>query len=346
MNIRHLLRSVFAAPSGPDPADEGPATRLSAGMQRRSPRAEQGGGTSGISGWAGPRPDDAASLQPLPAPGALIGGCYLIGSEIAHGAMGVVLSAFDINLRRAVAVKLVRADLLGAGHRQRLLDEARAMAQVNHPNVVRVFAFGDHLGLPYIVMERIDGTNLQEWLRAHSPVTPELALRLLHEVCGGVAAIHAVGAVHRDLKPGNILLDASLTAKVTDFGACAGLDGGACQDVLGTPGYMPPEALSLQLEAASPQSDVYSLGCIAYELLTGRHPFRVAGEALRPAIPPRGAAIAPPSSICPHLPRTLDQPVLGALQWDMERRPASVEAFRQGLLDGVPHAVARHAASG
>jgi serine/threonine-protein kinase len=267
----------------------------------------------------------------------LLGGSYRIGTEIAHGAMGVVLSAFDEQLRRPVAIKLVRAELRGSAHRERLLDEARAMARVNHPNVVRVYAFGDHLGLPFIVMERIEGTNLQQWLREFSPAAPQLALRLLQEVCGGVSAIHAVGAVHRDLKPGNILLDAGLTARVADFGACAGLDGSMQGDVLGTPGYMPPEALSARAEAApSPQSDVYALGCIAYELLTGHHPFRATGTSLRSAVPARGMAIPPPSTLCPHLPRALDRPVLGALEWDIEQRPESVEAFRRGLLDGVP----------
>lgn len=296
---------------------------------------------AGVGAPALHRADDERA-PPLPAPGTLLGGSYRIGTEIAHGAMGVVLSAFDVHLRRPVAIKLLRAELLGKGLRQRLLDEARAMALVNHPNVVRIYAFGDHSGLPFIVMERVEGTNLQHWLREHSPAAPQLALRLLQEVCGGVSAIHAVGAVHRDLKPGNILLDAELTARVADFGACAGLDAstpwlGSGGDVLGTPGYMPPEALSPDAELRpSPQSDVYALGCIAYELLTGRHPFRATGATLRAAVPARGTTIAPPSTLCPHLPRALDRPVLGALEWEVEQRPPSVEAFRLGLLDSVP----------
>jgi serine/threonine-protein kinase len=336
----------------PGLADDGPATRLSVGVRRPPERSACGERTRAgeraaepatpvASGALGAADDEPA--PELPAPGSLLGGSYRVGTEIAHGAMGVVLSAFDVHLRRPVAIKLVRAELLGSGHRQRLLDEARAMAQVNHPNVVRVYAFGDHLGLPFIVMERVEGTNLQQWLREFSPAAPQLALRLLQEVCGGVSAIHAVGAVHRDLKPGNILLDAGLTARVADFGACAGLDGGSTDwlgsagDVLGTPGYMPPEALSPHAEAApSPRSDVYALGCIAYELLTGRHPFRATGTAPASAIASRGTSIAPPSTVCPHLPRALDRPVLGALEWDIEQRPASVEAFCQGLLDGIP----------
>lgn len=349
MRLPKLLRRSSVPPR--QRAEDGTATLVSAGMPRSSltqpPLARCGAAQLVVPDSASQsatraEPDERTVLGPLPAPGTLLGGTYRIGLEIAHGAMGVVLSAFDVNLQRPVAIKLVRAELLGDGHRQRLLEEARAMARVNHPNVVRIYAFGDHFGVPYIVMEQIDGEDLQHWLHAHAPAQPDVALRLLHEVCAGVSAIHAAGAVHRDLKPSNILLDGLLTAKVADFGACAAASGRMCRDVLGTPGYMPPEALALpaENEAPSPRSDVYSLGCIAYELLTGRHPFRATGTPPPPALPPRGAAIAAPSSICPHLPRALDHLLLGALDWDIDQRPASVEAFRQGLLAGAPHEAA------
>jgi len=278
--------------------------------------------------------EEALPPADLPGPGAIVGGTYRVVSEIGRGAMGVVLSAFDQKLERTVAIKLIRAELLDSGFRRRFMQEARVMAQINHPNVVCIHAFGEHCSMPYFVMELVDGTTLDQWLRRLvGPPELDLALKILNDVCLGISAIHAAGAVHRDLKPSNILLDAELRSRVADFGVSARSLGNDRTELVGTPGYMPPEVLLFpeKSQNPSPQSDVYSLGCIAYELLTGRHPFRRAGEPLWTAVAAEDAHIPAPSTLRAGLSTAFDRVVLQALAWDVEKRTPSVEAFLRGL---------------
>ena len=286
------------------------------------------------------QPEFEQDSRDFPEPGAIIGGTYQVISEIGRGAMGVVLSAFDQKLERPVAIKLIRSELLEPGFRQRFMQEARVMAQINHPNVVCIHAFGEHRSMPYFVMELVEGTNLEQWMLRSEGAAPDvdMALRVLEDVCRGVAAIHEAGAVHRDLKPSNILLDSQLRSRVADFGVSTRSESGNGHEVVGTPGYMPPEAL-LSPEsnrAPLPQSDVYSLGCIAYELLTGKHPFRRKGERLADAAL-AGHKILPPSTVRPDLPAAFDRVLLHALERDIALRTASVEAFRQALVDARQH---------
>jgi serine/threonine-protein kinase len=285
------------------------------------------------------QPEFEQDSRDFPEPGAIIGGTYQVISEIGRGAMGVVLSAFDQKLERPVAIKLIRSELLEPGFRQRFMQEARVMAQINHPNVVCIHAFGEHRSMPYFVMELVEGTNLEQWMqRAEGPADIDMALRILEDVCHGVSAIHEAGAVHRDLKPSNILLDNQLRSRVADFGVSTRSESGNGHEVVGTPGYMPPEAL-LSPEsnrAPLPKSDVYSLGCIAYELLTGKHPFRRKGERLADAAL-AGHKILAPSAIRPDLTTAFDRVLMHALERDIDLRTASVEAFRQGLVDAHQH---------
>lgn len=280
--------------------------------------------------------EDDAAVSDLPGPGAIVGDTYRVVAQIGRGAMGVVLSAFDQKLERTVAIKLIRAELLDSGFRRRFMHEARVMAQINHPNVVCIHAFGEHLSMPYFVMELVEGTNLEQWMRRNeTPVDLELALKILNDVCLGISAIHAAGAVHRDLKPSNILLDAQLRSRVADFGVSARAVGSDGADVAGTPGYMPPEVLLSPEKVKTPvqQSDVYSLGCIAYELLTGSHPFRRKGEPLWTALSATEARVALPSSVRHDLPHAFDRVIVQALEWDINQRTQSVEVFRRGLID-------------
>lgn len=272
----------------------------------------------------------------FPRAGAVVGGTYRVLSEIGRGAMGVVLSAFDQKLERTVAIKLIRAELLDGGFRQRFMQEARVMAQINHPNVVCIHAFGEHHAIPYFVMELVEGTNLEQWQRRCGGAPDvDLAVKILSDVCLGISALHEAGAVHRDLKPSNILLDAQFRSRVADFGVATRAVGGEGFEVVGTPGYMAPEAVLSQdrNKAPLPQSDVYSLGCIAYELLTGVHPFRKRGEPLWTVVPPRVDKIPLPSRHRPELSTAFDRVLLQALEWDVAARTPSVAAFRKALLE-------------
>jgi serine/threonine protein kinase len=282
--------------------------------------------------------DGASEAFDLPRPGDLVGGTYEVISEIGRGSMGVVLSAFDRRLERAVAIKLIRAELLDSESRQRFLAEARVMAQINHPNVVCIHALGEHGRMLYFVMELVEGTNLDHWHRHHQgPVELTTAAEILNDVCLGVSAIHAAGAVHRDLKPSNILLDAHLRSRVADFGVSTRTKGSNRAGAAGTPGYMAPEVVLTTGEGSIPlpQSDVYSLACIAYQLLTGVHPFLPAGAHDRVLIPPPSAPVVPASRWRPDLPSGCDRVLAQALAWDVAARTKSVEAFRRELVDAL-----------
>jgi eukaryotic-like serine/threonine-protein kinase len=272
----------------------------------------------------------------LPEPGDWIGDTYRIEGTLGGGAMGLVYSAVDERLGRKVAIKVIRSNLHPASFRKRLMLEARAMALVSHPNVLTIHALGEHKQNPFIVMELVEGQTLDGWLalrRSHPDL--DASLEILNQVCLGVAAIHAAGTLHRDLKPSNILLDHALRARVSDLGlAVCYLDGTMIKEMVGTPGYIAPEIQFDRSESgsATPRSDLYSLACLAYELLTGRPPFAADTEqalAVLHAI----AAVPPPSSVRPELPKAFDDVLLRALSKAPAERLSSVELFRRSLLE-------------
>jgi eukaryotic-like serine/threonine-protein kinase len=269
------------------------------------------------------------------APGTLIGGSYRLIGELGRGAMGVVLLAMDERLQRRVAIKFIRSDVVEPGFYARFTQEARAMARVNHPNVLCIYAFGEHEGTPYFVSELVEGVTLEAWLAVRqNPPDLETALTILDDVCKGVAAIHAAGTVHRDLKPSNILVDSELRTRVADFGVSTRYAGTttAASEMAGTPAYMAPEvAISEgQPGTPSPLSDIYSLGCVAYELLVGRRPFQALGEfswIVQHATQP----VPVPSSLRHDLPRSFDRVLINALAKTPEARTPSVDDLRRGL---------------
>jgi eukaryotic-like serine/threonine-protein kinase len=277
----------------------------------------------------------ASGAGPGLGPGDWIGDTYCIERELGGGAMGIVLSAMDRVLARRVAIKLIRGNLLTEGFRRRFMSEARAMALVSHPNVLTIHAFGEHHGQPFMVMELIEGQTLDTWIASQKPVPDlDLALRILNQVCLGVSAIHAAGTLHRDLKPSNILLDRQLRARVSDLGLAIQLrDGASKKEVVGTPGYIAPEIhFDTVPGGASPQSDLYSLACVTYELLTGKPPF-VAEQTSQLAVLHATAAVPPPSSVRPDLPHAFDEVLLRALAKDPRDRTQSVELFRRSLIE-------------
>jgi eukaryotic-like serine/threonine-protein kinase len=270
----------------------------------------------------------------LPALGDVVGGAYRILGELGRGAMGVVLLGFDLQLERKVAIKFVNSAGRGPEVRERFVQEARAMALVNHPNVLHIHALGEHAGVPYFVMELVEGQTADDWL-FESGGLPDLdvALGVLDDICKGVSAIHAAGAVHRDLKPSNVLLDGELRARVADLGLAAPyLNGGVVKEIAGTPAYMAPEVAFDGEQPASPLSDVYALGCVAYEFLTGSVPFD-AETALGLMVQHATVLPQPPSSLRPGLPTVFDDVILKALEKKPEDRTASADLFRRSLKE-------------
>jgi eukaryotic-like serine/threonine-protein kinase len=283
-----------------------------------------------------PRPfaDERTSSAGLPGPGDWIADTYLIQSELGSGSMGVVFCALDKGLERKVAIKLIRASARPEDFRRRFMLEARAMALISHPNVLTIYAFGEHESNPFIVMELVHGMTLELWLDDQSGKADlDAVLRILNQVCLGVSAIHAAGRVHRDLKPSNVLLDHQLRACVSDFGlAVRSLDGALAREVVGTPGYIAPEILFGRSGGATAQSDLYSLACVAYELLTGSPPFSADDSAVL-AVLHATATVPKPSSLRPNLPTAFDDVLLDALAKDPAQRTSGVELFRRALIE-------------
>ena len=209
---------------------------------------------------------------------------YELLEELGRGAMGVVYKARQIALNRLVAIKVLAADRVQSRDLIRFLAEAEAIAAIEHPHVVQVFEFGERTGRPFMALEYCSGGTLAQRLQA-GPLPSHDAAGVLAKIASGVAAGHKLGIVHRDLKPGNILLFPSsdphardlLTPKVTDFGLAKQIHGHdltTTQAVMGTPAYMAPEQARGDSKFVGPEADVWALGAILYECLTGKPPFR------------------------------------------------------------------------
>ena len=271
------------------------------------------------------------------SPGTIVANTYEIGRELGRGAMGVVLSATDRVLNREVALKVIRPERVHPGFASRFAAEARAMASVDHENVVAVHAFGVHQSLPYFVMQLVEGETLHSWI-LREPLDGRLqcALSILDDVCRGVTALHDAGTVHRDIKPSNILLDGSLRARIADFGVSTTSHGGGKPRAMfaGTPAYMAPEIAfsSGRVGTVTPSADVYSVACVAYEVLTGRLP--VEGENEFALMAQHTVSdVSPPSQVRPQLPASFDRVLLDALAKNPTERTETVEAFRTGLRE-------------
>ena len=203
---------------------------------------------------------------------------YEIESILGRGGMGVVFRARHLGLNRVVALKMgLSAAYAGPQERERFRREAEAVAALRHSNVVQVHDVGDADGRPYFAMEYVEAGSLAQKL-ANAPLPAREAAALLMILAGAVEAAHRAGVVHRDLKPANVLLTADGTPKISDFGLAYRLIGEAgltrTGTVVGTPSYMAPEQARGDRGAAGPAVDVYALGAMLYECLTGRPPFR------------------------------------------------------------------------
>src|ERR687894_2079763 len=210
----------------------------------------------------------------------LVGTClndrYRLDAQIGAGGMSTVYRAFDTTLERRVAVKLMHREIASdSGQLERFRREARSVAQLSHPHVVGVIDAGEEDGRPYIVLEYVEGETLKERIRRMGRLPIDEAIAYAIEIARALGAAHARQIVHRDVKPQNVLVDEEGSAKVTDFGIARVLDqDGLTADgrVLGTTDYVSPEqALG---HVVTGQSDLYSLGVVLYEMLTGQVPFR------------------------------------------------------------------------
>jgi eukaryotic-like serine/threonine-protein kinase len=264
-------------------------------------------------------------------------GRYRLERPLGHGGMATVYLARDEELDRPVAIKVLAEHLAGdAAFRDRFLREARLAARLSHPNVVSVYDAGESEdGRPFIVMEYVPGMTLAEVGR----LAPDEAVGLVVQACHGLAHAHEAGLVHRDVKPQNLLLRDDGVLKVADFGIARAAETTALTQigtVLGTAAYLSPEqALG---EEVTPATDVYALGAVLYELLTGRPPY--AFDSLADlAAKQREEPITPVRDLAPALSPQVEDALMRALARNAAYRPPSAGAFAQELA-----ATARHAA--
>ncbi|MFI9831045.1 protein kinase [Streptomyces sp. NPDC051913] len=256
----------------------------------------------------------------------LLAGRYELQELLGRGAMGEVWRASDQVLGRLVAVKLLRAEEAADAERFRL--EAQTAARLNHPNVVGMYDFGSHLDQLYLVMELIDGWSLAQERSLRGALPPAEAASMAAQAAAGISAAHRQGVIHRDIKPANLMLTTDRTVKVADFGIARFADAAASTltatgKILGTADYLAPErALG---RSAQPASDVYSLGCVLYELLTGRPPFTGA-TSLAVVQQHVSATPPPPSRLRPEIPQPLSDHVLHLLAKDPVNRPTAEQA--------------------
>jgi eukaryotic-like serine/threonine-protein kinase len=280
---------------------------------------------------AGGMSDEVASrgLPPLP----MIPGYEVLGI-LGRGGMGIVYKARHLALKRTVALKMVLAGGHASPHAlARFRIEAEAVARLQHPNIVQIHEVGEADGHPYCALEYIEGGSLARRLGGQ-PLAAREAARIVEALARAMQLAHSRNVVHRDLKPANVLLAADGTPRVTDFGLARQLDDDSGQTqagaVVGTPSYMAPEQAAGEAHAAGPAADVYALGAILYECLTGRPPQRGAtiAETLENV---RTKEPEPPRRLRPKLPRDLETICLKCLRKEPERRFASAEALAEDL---------------
>jgi serine/threonine-protein kinase len=267
---------------------------------------------------------------------------YDVLSVLGEGGMGIVYQARHLKLKRTVALKMIRGGTqVGADDLQRFRTEAEAVARLQHPNVVQILEVGECAGQPFFTLEYCAGGSLDRKL-AGTPLPARDAARLAETLARAVAAAHAERIVHRDLKPHNVLLTADGTPKVTDFGLAKRLDAGGQQThsgaLVGTPSYMAPEQARGDLKAVGPLADVYALGAILYEMLTGRPPFKAA-TPIDTAFQVLSDDPVPPRRLQSKTPRDLETICLKCLHKEPARRYAGALELAQDLerfLQGQP----------
>jgi tetratricopeptide (TPR) repeat protein/tRNA A-37 threonylcarbamoyl transferase component Bud32 len=285
-------------------------------------------------GVPSPPPDLASDLPATPAAaGTVAVPGYEILEVLGKGGMGVVYRAQQLGLGRIVALKMIRhAEYADDEERRRFHSEAEAVARLQHPHIVQIHEVGKTGELPYFSLEYCSGGSLADQLHG-TPWEAQRAARLVQTLAGAVAAAHAAGIVHRDLKPANVLLTADGTPKVTDFGLAKRLDVPgltATGAIVGTPSYMAPEQAGGKGKEVGPAADVYALGAVLYELLTGRPPFR-GPTALETVFQVLNEMPVPVRRLQPKVPRDLETICLKCLEKEPKKRYLSAMALAEDL---------------
>ncbi|PZE69033.1 Stk1 family PASTA domain-containing Ser/Thr kinase [Curtobacterium sp. MCBD17_021] len=256
-----------------------------------------------------------------PMIGRMIDQRYRVRSRIARGGMATVYLATDVRLERRVAVKIMHGHLADdQAFRERFIQEARSAARLSHPNLVGVYDQGAEDDCVYIVMEYIPGITLRDLLQEHRALTPEQATDILRAVLAGLASAHRAGIVHRDLKPENVLLADDGRIKLGDFGLARATTANTATGaaLLGTIAYLSPELVTRG--AADSRSDIYALGIMLYEMLTGEQPYK-GEQPMQIAYQHANDTVPPPSAALPGVPSELDDLVAWATARDPRDRP-------------------------
>ncbi len=270
--------------------------------------------------------------QPI-GPGSVIAGRYQVEAKAGHGGMAVVYRAEDLQLGRKVAVKVLHAQYAeDQDFVERFKREAKAAAQLQHPGIVAIYDSGEWEGTWYIAMELLEGPTLKERLNAEGRFSPAESVELIEKILRAVRAAHRDGIIHRDLKPHNVILDDQGEPKVTDFGIArrGASDMTATGSILGTAHYLAPE--QAQGEVITPRTDLYAVGVMLYEMLTGRTPFE-GDSAVSIALAHVNNEPRSPRSIVPEISPALDAVVMRALAKRPSDRFADADAFLAALAD-------------
>jgi serine/threonine protein kinase len=273
------------------------------------------------------------------APGAIVAERYRIVALLGRGGMGEVYRAEDLRLSQVLAIKFLPEALTqDEAALARFHSEVRIARQVSHPNVCRVFDIGDAAGLPFLTMEYVDGEDLSSLVRRIGRLPQDKAIEVSRQICAGLAAAHERGVVHRDLKPANVMLDGAGKARITDFGLAGIASNMKGAEVrAGTPAYMAPEQLAGK--EVTVRSDIFSLGLVMYEVLTGRRAYdaTTVHELMKSR---EEGSITNPSDVVKDVDPLVERVILRCLEKDPARRPASALQVAAALPGGDPLAAA------